>query len=147
MFARWWRSFALVVVVLSATGCTALPVTPVAPAPPPSTRPALPTELPAYVPVDGETGIGTLSTQRGIADLGPFPVSSDRVAVYTDCIGEGAVRVEVAGVGSFENPCYRRLGFGGTRNEFDVRFVDEISVVITATDEQMWAITLTKPDE
>ena len=108
--------------------------------------PALPTEFLAYEPVEGERAVGTLATQTGINSLGPFTVASERVAVYVDCLGQGTVSVEISGVARFDNPCYPRVGPLGTRNELDMRYVDDYTVTVTATDEQLWALTITEPD-
>ena len=73
--------------VLSLAGCSALPVIPFFPLPPtptPTEPPALPTELHAYEPGEGEVAVGSVSTQTGVKTLGPFPVEGERIAVYVD---------------------------------------------------------------
>jgi len=140
----------MVVASMTIAGCTVDPVDAdpvvVDPSRTVTEPPALPTEFLAYEPVPGERAVATLSTQTGINSLGPFRVASDRVAVYVDCIGEGTIAVDISGVARFDNPCYSRVGPLGTRNELDVRYVNDYEVTITATDEQMWAVTITEPD-
>ena len=151
---KWNRSRVLcalaVCLALALAGCTATPVIPLLPLPPApvATGPvALPTELVAYEAAQGEVTIGSLSSQTGVHTLGPFAVEGERLAVYVDCIGVGEVIIRISGVGRFNNPCNRRVGGMGTRNEFDMRFVTSYSITVSASEEQMWALTATRPDD
>lgn len=93
----------------------------------------------------GETLIGQLSSQRGINEIGPFPVTSSSVYVYVRCLGQGTVNVEVAGVASFGNDCSTDASDLGTENELDVRFVKTISVRVTGDNSLLWALAVTAP--
>ena len=135
------------VLALALAGCSSLPFIPLPTTPAPTEPAALPTELVAYQPVSGEVAVDSLSTQTGTQSLGPFPADSERIAVYVDCIGRGEVIIEIVGVGKFNNPCNRRGGGMGTRNEFDMRFVKDYSLRVSASDEQMWALTVTRPEK
>ena len=100
-----------------------------------------PTEVLAYEP-DNEPLVGTFSNQRGILSLGPFTPTTDRIAVYVDCVGGGQITLTIDGVGEFPNACGDDAVPVGTRNTFDVQHVDSYTVTINGEDDQLWAVSI-----
>jgi hypothetical protein len=136
---------ALVLLSLSACGTPAISPgsTPAAPsASPASTAPAT---LDASYP-QSEKLIGELSSQRGINELGSYPIPGQRVAVYVRCVGAGSVSVEVVGAATFPNSCSPDDSDLGTLNTIDIRYVDKLDVKVTGDDSVIWAVALTIPE-
>lgn len=109
-----------------------------------------PTSMPGAVVAtspSAEPLIATLETQSGSTSLGPFPRTSDRVAIYFTCVGSGVATISIPGVAEFPNDCAPDVLGMGTRNAVDVRYVEEISVSVEAPTDATWAISLTEIGE
>ncbi|MDQ0649516.1 hypothetical protein QFZ53_003712 [Microbacterium natoriense] len=135
---------ALVVVLMTATGCTA--ESGVGPSPIPSSGSAstetTPTELLASYP-DQEALIEKIDSGRGTAEVGPFDRANDRVGVYVRCFGEGSVHVEVVGAAEFDQDCLTDPDDPGTRNLIDVRYVEQVTVKASSDSTNMWSLAVT----
>jgi hypothetical protein len=151
---RLARGAAAAIVLLSLSACVSgaphggstgsggpAPATPVTGSASPTVS-STPTTLQSSYPAT-EQLIGELSSQRGINQLGPFPVTSDRVSVYIRCVGDGKVDVEIVGVASFANDCSPDDTDLGTQNTIDVRYVDSIVLRVSGDNTLLWAAALT----
>jgi hypothetical protein len=98
--------------------------------------------LPASHP-EAEPLIGELSSQRGSNDLGPFAVSSGRIALYFRCAGVGTALISISGVGEFPNDCDPTGQSLGVRNTFDVRYVKDYTVTVAAENTLLWSVSIT----
>ena len=63
--------------------------------------------------------------------------------MYVRCFGEGAVSIEIEGVAEFEQQCLTDANDPGTRNTFDARYVDRITVRGQADNNQLWSLAVT----
>lgn len=99
--------------------------------------------LPLDLPTD-ETVLGKLENQHGVGQLGPFSRSSDRLAVYFDCVGDGSATITIDGVGAFPTPCDPTSGAPSIRNTFDIRYVNSFSIEVEALDNVTWSIGATE---
>ncbi len=107
------------------------------------THPLPPTELVATSDA-GERLLTRISSARGaeIAELPPR--SSDHLAVYIRCVGDGFVTIEISGVISFTQPCDSLEG-PGTRNTIDFASARRPLTVIGAmTGTAIWAVAVTE---
>lgn len=133
--------------VASMAGCTYTPPTPPAPIPvesqasSPSATPT-PTVAVAVLPI-GEKVLGQLSSQRGSAQIGPFPRTTDRLAVYVVCKGAGEMNVAIPGVGSFPLECDPSGSDEGIKNVFDVRYVSTLTISGQGDGSVVWGLTAT----
>lgn len=91
-----------------------------------------------------EKPLGKLENQHGIGQLGPFDRTSDRLAVYFNCVGSGSATITIDGVGNFPTPCDAGAGAPSIRNTFDIRYVDTISITVDALDDITWSIGATE---
>jgi hypothetical protein len=94
-------------------------------------------------PPNDEKVLGELDSQRGTNVLGPFTVTTPRIAVYALCRGTGSVAVVIAGVGSFPMACSHDPKASGIRNTFDVRYVKSFSVEGQGDDSLLWGVSVT----
>lgn len=136
------------ILVAALAGCTggaeeAQPTSPPAPSASsaPTASPSPSALLATYA--DDEEAYGKLNSVRGLAELGPFDRDSEGIAVYVRCFGEGAVSIEIEGVAEFEQQCLTDANDPGTRNTFDARYVDRITVRGQADNNQLWSLAVT----
>lgn len=94
---------------------------------------------------ESEVLLGSLASQHGTNEIGPIPVTSERISVYVRCVGVGSVDVNVAGVASFPNDCSPNATDLGIQNTLDVRFVDEFTVRVSGENVLTWAVAVTIP--
>jgi hypothetical protein len=97
--------------------------------------------LPDYSP--DETLLGSLSSQRGINQLGPYHVPTGRISVYVRCYGPGAIHVVVQGVAEFDLECSQDPTDPGVVNPLDVRYVDSVTVMGSSENSNLWAMAVT----
>jgi hypothetical protein len=90
-----------------------------------------------------ETLIASLSSQRGIQEIGPFPVTTDRISIYVRCVGDGKVAVDAFDAGSFTVWCTIDDNGPGVSNTIDVRFAHSIRVRVEGDNSLLWALAVT----
>ncbi|MCL2483439.1 MAG: hypothetical protein FWF43_08535 [Propionibacteriaceae bacterium] len=141
---------ALMVILLAS--CTVPPVSPPVSTPTPGIPIAPSTEASSTPPVTelladypgGLVLLGELSSQRGIAELGPFHPSTRSVAVLTRCYGVGTIHVEIPGAAWFDQACLLDPADLGTMNTFDVWYVDSVTVRGSSDNSNLWALAVTE---
>jgi hypothetical protein len=137
---------ATVLIVASLAACTSTP------RPAPTTSPtsstatseatAAASEAIALPPND-EQVLGHLDSKRGIFRLGPYAVTTPRIAVYAVCRGAGTVTVVIDGVGSFPMDCSTDPTAPGVRNVFDVSYVQTLSIEGQGDNSLLWGLSVT----
>jgi len=138
-----------IVIVASATACTSTPGKHPEPKVPPTSAIASPAPPPApavtavAVPPISEVLLGQLKSQRGTNTLGPYTVTTDRIAVDVVCYGEGEIEVTLSGLGKFPMPCSTTPDSPGIRNTFDARYVESFSVQGQGDDTLLWGLSVT----
>jgi hypothetical protein len=138
---RLGLTIAAVGIVAATAGCTSAPAHHASPvqSQAPKAVPTAPStvETVGSLPA-GEHLLGNLSNQRGINEIGPFPRTSDGIAVYVDCIGKGSVHVQVVDVAAFDITCSNGED-PGLKNSLDVRYVNTVDVRITGDNSLRWS--------
>lgn len=129
-----------VALALSATSCSISghPVTRQAPS---ESRIQVLSDYPDHFPL-----IGEMSSKRGTAEIGPYPTTSDKIAVFVRCYGTALMRVEIPGVASFTQWCVKDIDDLGTMNVLDVRYVDTVTVRGSSDNSSVWAVAVTTMD-
>lgn len=144
------RMQALGIVLLAFTfaGCTATPESvSTSPSPmvtnTPMETPA-PTEatVTAYFPTN-EKVLTASEPQSGIGEFTDINPSSESIAVYVSCQGQGDIQVDLSTVGSFPLDCGDETST--VRNVFDVGSADlPITVKVQALDTTTWSMTVSE---
>ena len=133
--------------IVSMAGCTYLPPNKLAPSPTESQDASLSaTAVPRVavaVPYPGEKVLGQLSSQSSTARIGPFPRTTDNMAVYVVCVGAGQMNVVIPGVASFPLECDPKGKDPGIKNVIDVRIVKTITVQGQGDGDVLWGLTAT----